>query len=216
MSDVEKPEQKPERKRSGGGCLRTLLAMVVAFVLGVVALLAVGNMGLFSPFGLFSESHDSQVITAMERTQQVSLVSLGVQGIHEERQEREVFGQSIPGSGESVFLQYNFTAKLGVDGEQVKIRKTGDRAYTLTIPDFMFIGYEEPTFKIAVEDGGVLSWVTPDIDKVEVVNEILNDDARDQYLEDNRDLLEAQTVAFFDTMIHAIDPEITTKYVFAS
>ena len=76
--------------------------------------------------------------------------------------------------------------------------------------------YDDPTFKVAVEDGGVLSWATPDIDKVEMVNEILNDDARAEYLASNEELLQDQTRVFYDSLISSIDPEIVTTYEFRS
>lgn len=190
------------------------LAITVAVT---VAAIAVGvRLGWLDAFGVKSESHDSQVIRAVERTQEVSLLSLSVQGIREEKRSREVFGKSIPGTGETVFLQYNFDAKLGIDGAEVKVTKTGEKAFLISVPDFTFIGYDEPTFKTATEDGGALSWVTPDIDKVEMINAILNDDARETYIATNEDLLKEQTTAFYDGLITSIDPDIVTTFEFRS
>jgi hypothetical protein len=168
------------------------------------------------PFGVKSESHDSQVIQAIERTQEVALLSLGIQGIKEEKRCAEAFGKCVPGTGETVFLQYNFAAKLGIDGAEVKVTKTGEGAYLISGPEFTFIGYDEPTFKVAVEDGGALDWATPDIDKVEMVNEILNDDARKTYLASNEDLLQEQTKVFCDSLIASIDPALETTFEFRS
>jgi hypothetical protein len=121
----------------------------------------------------------------------------------------------VPGSTEMVFLQYNFTAKLGIDGEKVQVKKAGDGEYVVSIPEFIFIGYDKPTFKVAVEDGGVLSWVTPDVDKVEMINKILNDDARDEYIDSNEDLLKDQTKVFFNSLINGIDLDAKTKFDFS-
>lgn len=192
--------------------LSTFLALVLAIGLFAV----VKNLGWLSPFGVESESHDSQVIRAIERTQEVSLLSLGIQGINEEKRSAKVFGTSIPGTGEKVFLQYNFKAKLGIDGADVKVTKTGTNAYSISVPKFIFIGYDEPTFKLAVEDGGVLSWVTPDINKIEMVNKILNDGARQTYISSNKELLEDQTKVFYDSLISSIDPDVVTTFEFRS
>jgi len=37
----------------------------------------------------------------------------------------------------------------------VKVTKTGENAYLISVPKFKFIGYDKPTFKVAVENGGV-------------------------------------------------------------
>lgn len=191
----------------------TLLLVLTLVVGGLVVAV---TQGWLSPFGVNSESKDSQVIQAINRTQEVSLLSLGIQGIKSERRDREILGKSVPGSGESVFIQYEFHAKLGIDGTQVDITKTGESAYAITVPEFIFIGYNEPTFELSVEDNGVLSAITPDIDKVAMVNEILNDDAQQKYLEDQRVLLEDQSKLFYDTLITSVDPEAKTTFTFTS
>ena len=193
-----------------------LLSLFLAFLLGIGAFAVVRDLGWLSPFGIQSESHDSQVIHAIERTQEVSLLSLGIQGITEEDKCAEAFGKCIPGSTEKVFLQYNFNAKLGIDGAEVKVTKAGKNAYLISVPEFSFIGYEEPTFKVATEDGGVLDWITPDIEKVEMINKILNDDAQTEYVASNEELLEDQTKVFYDSLITSIDPEAVTTFEFRS
>jgi hypothetical protein len=193
-----------------------LVTSLLAFLLAIGVFTIVKNQGWLSPFGINSESHDSQVIRAIERTQEVSLLSLSIQGIKDEEQSRKIFGKSIPGTGEKTFLQYNFDAKLGIDGAEVKVTKTGENAYLISVPKFIFIGYDKPTFKVAVEDGGVLSWATPEIDKVEMINDILNDDARQTYIDSNEDLLEEQTKVFYNSLITSIDPAVVTTFEFRS
>jgi hypothetical protein len=194
----------------------TVLTLLLTFALGIAAFAFVTHLGWSDVFGTRSESHDSQVIRAVERTQEVSLVSLGIQGITEKEKSAEVFGHSVPGTGEEVFLQYGFNAKLGVDGADVDVTKTGKSAYRITVPDFIFIGYDEPTFKVATQDSGVLSWLTADIDQVQMVNEILNDGARQTYLTTNQQLLEEQTKTFYDSLISSIDPAAHLTYEFSS
>jgi hypothetical protein len=190
------------------------LFLVLFLVIGVFTV--VKNLDWLSPFGIESESHDSQVIHAIERTQEVSLLSLGIQGIKDEHKNAKVFGHTVPGTGETVYVQYNFNAKLGIDGADVNVTKTGNRAYRISVPKFIFIGYDEPTFKVAVEDNGVLSWATPDIDKVKMVSELLNDDARKTYIGSNAALLREQTKVFYDRLVSSIDPDAETTYEFRS
>lgn len=191
------------------------LTLLVAFVLGVGAFGIVSNLGWLSPFGIGEESSDSQVINAIERTQEVSLLSLGIQGIKERKRCSEAFGKCVPGTTETTFLQYMFDAKLGIDGAEVVVTKTGVNKFAVAVPEFKFIGYAEPTFKVAVEDGGVFDWVTPDIDEVAMINEILNDDARQTYLDANEDLLQEQTRAFYDSLITSVAPEAETTFEFS-
>ena len=195
---------------------RNFLVLPIGFLAALIVFVGAKNQGWLSPLGIESASHDSQVVHALERTEEVSLLSLDIQGIKNEDRRREIFGASIPGTSETVFLQYNFNAKLGIDGADVKVTKTGSNAYAISVPEFIFIGYEEPTFKVAVEDGGILRWATPDIDKVEMVNGILNDDARQEYIDTNEDLLQDQAKVFYNSLIASVAPDAATDFEFRS
>lgn len=193
----------------------------VVLVVAGVLVLAVGGLGVavtqgwLSPFGIDVERKDSQVIAAVERTQEVSLLSLAVQGLTSEKRDREIFGQTVPGSGETVYIEYSFDAKLGLDGEQVEITRAGANRYVVSVPDFMVIGYDEPTFEVAVEDDGVLSWVTPDVDQLDMVNDVFDYDARNAYLEDQQTALQEQAEVFYNSLIAGIDPDASISYEFA-
>lgn len=194
----------------------SFLTLLLAFTVAIGGFTVFKAQGWLSPLGIESASQDSQVIHAIERTQEVSLLSLFVQGIKQKNRSATVFGKSVPGTGEKVFLQYDFQAKLGIDGAKVKVAKTGASTYLISVPKFTFIGYDKPTFKVAAADGCVLGWATPDIDQVEMVNEILNDNARQTYILSNEDLLKEQTEAFYDSLINSIDPAATTTFEFSS
>jgi hypothetical protein len=196
--------------------LKVVLLVAGVLVLAVGALGVAVTQGWLSLFGVNAERKDSQVITAVERTQEVSLLSLAVQGLTSEKRDREIFGQSVPGSGETVYIEYAFHAKLGFDGEQVGVRRSGTSAYVVSVPDFLVIGYDEPTFEMAVEDNGVLSWVTPDVDQLDMVNDVFDDAAQQEYLDNQKLALEEQTKVFYDSLITGIDPEASITYEFAS
>jgi cell division protein FtsL len=196
--------------------VKVLLALLLVVALLVVGLVLVAKQGWLDVIGINSSTRDSQVVQAVTRTEEVSLLSLSVQGLIDESRSREVFGQTVPGSEEQVFLQYEFDAKLGFDAADVEVEQTADDAYTLRIPEFVFIGYAEPSFEVATTDGGVLSFVTPDIDELELVNELLSESSQATYLTENDDVLREQATTFYDSIFTSIDPAIETTYEFAS
>ncbi|MCG6566512.1 hypothetical protein [Tessaracoccus sp. ZS01] len=187
------------------------LGVAVAFV-GV----QVWNSYTQSALDTRSEVLSSQVINAISREEQVSLLSLGIQGIAEKNERRTIFGIDVPGSERALCLQYNFNAKLGIDGGDVRIEKTSEDSFTVSIPEFIFIGHNDANFKLVTENSGVLSWVTPEIDAVEMTNQILNDEAQSQYIDANEDLLRDQAEAFYEGIITAIDPSLEVEFEYAS
>lgn len=118
-----------------GRAVSLLLSLVLVVVLALAALVLAVRLG-FSPFGVGSESHDSQVMRAVQRTQEVSLLRMRIDGITESKQERKFFGASVPGSGRKLYLRYRYAAKLGLDGAQVKVSKTGQHGYRVSVPRF--------------------------------------------------------------------------------
>ncbi len=175
----------------------------VLAVVGVLALLVGGlvvsrNAGFLSPFGIESRSRDSQVIQAVERTEEVALVGLNIQGITSEKRSSTIFGRSVPGTSETVYVQYEFTAKLGIDGAKVDVSRDGADGYSVSVPAFTF------------------SFVTADVDRFELVNKILGDGQQAEYVAKNREALEEQTKAFYGRLITSIDPGADVAYTFAT
>ena len=180
----------------------------VALIVGVA--LALGAMQFLpglSAFRSTSESRNTQVINAIQREEQIVLLSLGIQGISERKEGRQFFGVDIPGANRAAFLQYNFKAKLGLEGADVQIEPVGENMYRIALPAFKFIGHDDVNFRMAAEENGVLSWITPEIDTVETINQILNDEAQTQYVEDHREVLEDQAMAFYSGIIRSVDPD---------
>lgn len=155
------------------------------------------------------------MVQSIKRTEQVSLLALGIQGITDEERCSTAFGKCVPGTSEKVYLQYTFTGKLGVDGSAVEVTESAADTYTISIPEYDFIGYSEPTFEVVVTDGGVLSAVTDDIDQVAMVNKILDGDAQQKYLEDNEAALQVQTKVFYDNIIRSVAPDARVPCEFA-
>ncbi len=170
----------------------------------------------FDLFGQREESSDSQVINAVDRVEQVALVSLGIQGITESRSNSEVLGIKVPGSDRVTFIQYSFNGKLGIDGAGVTVTPTGEHMYRVTIPKFIFIGYDNLDFKVAAENNGVLSWVTEDIDTLDIVNDVLDENAQQQYLRANTDVLKDQSETFYRSIITSVDPDAVVEFTFSN
>jgi hypothetical protein len=186
-------------------------------LVGVGALAALGATGGLG--GLFgaSESRSSQVITSIAREQQVVLLSLGIQGIDKKGTNSELpFGIEIPGSERALFLQYSFKAKLGLEGGDVKIVPSGEHGYLITVPEFVFVGHSDEHFELISENGGLLSWLTPEIDQMAMVTTILNDEAQRRYISEHRELLQDQTRVFYTSIVQSIDPESTLTFDFGS
>lgn len=194
-----------------------VLSIVVVFAVGLgVGAFAVGKyFPGHSPGETAVEKSDTQVLQAVEREQQVVLLSLGIQGIRESRTSQQLFGVDIPGSGRLSLMQYTFTAKLGLEGGAVKVRELKQGGYLVTVPEFVFIGHDKPKFEIPIEKNGVLSWVTPEIEDVQVINEILDDEGQTRYIKEHMAVLEQQAAAFYSNIIHAIEPDAVIEFVFA-
>ena len=198
--------------------VRRLLWVVPVVIIAVAALVVGGQVltGYLNKPAIEtkSESNDTQVIDAISRTEQIALVSLGIQGIAEKSEKTVIFGMEVPGSERALFLQYTFNAKLGIDGKDVRIKQTREDEFEITIPEFIFIGHDDVTFKLATESNGVLSWATPEIDQTEMINNILSDQAQADYVHANRDLLVEQAEHFYTGIVRGIDPAIDLDFTF--
>lgn len=194
--------------------MKAIVGTVVGLLVGVLVGALVGPLVVPQFFGSSSETRDSQVITAIKREEQVVLLSLGVQGLHNKDSNSELWGVDIPWSDRTSTLEYSFTAKLGIEGGEVAIEPDGEDAYRITIPAFIFIGHQNENFRVAVDDHGVLSWITPEFDTADLITEILNDDAKDQYIADNEQQLKDQAEVFYRGIVTGIDPDITLTFEF--
>lgn len=196
--------------------------LLTGFAIVLISLVAGGALVLglqsvvpdLSPFKTTSASRDTRIINAIERKEQVVLLSLGIQGISERTAGSKFFGIDIPGSNRASFLQYNFNAKLGLEGKDVKIERAGANLYHLSVPAFTFIGHDGVSFKMAAENNGVLSWTTPPIDPVETINQILNDEAKSQYVTANQQILIDQAKSFYTGIIRSVDPSAEVTFDF--
>ncbi|TFV95391.1 hypothetical protein [Orlajensenia leifsoniae] len=156
------------------------------------------------------------MIESITRQQQIVLLSLGIHGL-ESREDKTSFAWwdiPVPGTERVSYVEYSFDAKLGIDGQDVTIEQTGDDEFLITVPEFVFIGHENERFELATESNGVLSWMTPEIDKLEMASRILNDDTEREYVDKNSDTLRDQAKFFYGSIIGGIDPAIVVRFAF--
>lgn len=196
-----------------------VFVLVVAALMAIILVLGVfiwrsTSSALSEPIGVETESSTSEIVNAVEREEQVVLVSSSVQGLHKTETRRTAFGRGVPGSGRTHFLQYTYTAKLGIEGKDVEIRETADNEFTIVIPAFTFIGHSDPTFETVLEDGGIIRFVSPEIDTASVITDVLNGEAKNEHVRRNTELLKDQAKVFYSGIVHAIDEDaqLTFEY----
>lgn len=193
-----------------------LLSLTFLVVGGVVA---VGALFVFrAPVASWigaTTDENAQIVNAVTRTQEVALVTLGIEGIRERKTEDgQILFLSIPNS-RAAFLRYSFDAKLGVDAENVEIDERPDGSLVLRIPEFIVIGLNNQNVEVAAEANDLLSWTTPEIDKVEMINDVFGPELQADYLAKNEELLQQQTRNFYTSIVGAIDPDVDVTFEFA-
>ncbi|WP_104190830.1 hypothetical protein [Cryobacterium sp. Y82] len=195
-----------------------LLLITVLVVAGMGASFAFGGINALALSSLFSSSsseRDSQVIQSVTRVQEITLLSLHIEGIKTREDNREILGVVVPESEKTTILQYEFDAKLGFDGSQVKIEPTGPESFRVSIPKFIGIGFDDVVFKDALESNNALGWLAPRAAQTEMINNILSDENKQEYINQNEAELQEQATAFYSGIIASIDPEVTIEFEFA-
>ncbi|MCC9173240.1 hypothetical protein [Arthrobacter sp. zg-Y179] len=195
-----------------------LLLITFLVLAGTGAAFAFGGLNALALKSLFTSSsseRDSQVVQSVTAMQEVTLLSLYIEGVAREDSNREILGGAIPAGEKTTLIQYKFDAKLGIDGSQVKIEPTGPGSYRVTIPQFIGIGFDEPEFEDALESNNALGWLAPPAVQTRMINNILSDENKQEYISQNEAALKEQAKVFYSGIIASIDPEITVAFEFA-
>jgi len=187
---------------------------VVALVV-VVGMTLVGAHYLGNPLDAFDESKNTRVLYSIRNVEEVALLSLGVQEIENDSKDASLFNVSIPGTTKTSNVQFSFQAKLGINGENVGVEDRGSNDFLITIPEFEFIGMENLDVQVLNEENGVLSWVTPDIDKGAMLEEVINADLQDKYIESNEQTLQEQAENFYRDLVVSVAPDAAVEFEFS-
>ena len=202
---------------TGKKLTRFVVAALVVVALIVTGILLAPVLTKYIPLlGTHSESRNSEVIQSITREEQVVLLSLGIQGIEQKDQTATNWFNDIPFTGRSTIIQYGFKAKLGIEGEDVAVKETGTGTYLVSIPEFIFIGHDDISFKPAIEKNGALSFVTEEIDALDMANTVLNSEAKKEYISQNESILKDQAESFYEEIITSIDPAVVVEFEFKS
>lgn len=197
---------------------KKILSVAGALIL-VLALLGGGFLVgksdfLSAPVETVTETDNSEIIHAVQRREEIVLLSTSTQGLYTTQNTAKLFKWGVPGSQKTSILQYKFTAKLGLDGKDVKVEEVAPGQFKLIIPPYKFIGFSDPEFKTVHQHGEVLSFATADIDTAEGINAVLNEEKRAEHIQLNLDLLKDQTKNFYEGIIHAVAPEAELEFEF--
>lgn len=157
---------------------------------------------------------DSLTVKSLSKEKQIVLVNLGLSEILNEEKSSQLFGKNIVGTSRKKFIQASFDAKLGLDGKDVDIAKDGKNSYLITVPKFIFIGYNNPNFKLMDEHNGVFSSFTSDINESDMINKVLNGKSKKKYLTKYNDLLRQSTKEFYRGIVQNTNPDAKLSFKF--
>ena len=161
------------------------------------------------------KDQDTLTIKSLTKEKQIVLVNLGLSEILNEEKSSQLFGKNIVGTNRKKFMQATFDAKLGINGKDVDIESNGKNSYVITVPKFIFIGYNNPNFKLLDEHNGVFSSFTSDISETDMINKVLNDKSKQKYVEKYDKLLKQSTKDFYRELAHSIDPDAKLSFKFS-
>ena len=103
---------------------------------------------------------------------------------------------------------------MGIDGKDVVIKEIGEKDIEITIPKFVFIGYDDPEFEFIVDKNGVLSFTTENIDTAAMITKVLKPEKQEEYIEYYKPLLKESTEVFYKNLLPSFDNDVmlTFKY----
>lgn len=199
-----------------------LFYILVAVILSIILLVALvvrivraeGPDELKGPDVEAAEIDETMVVQALQREGQIVLLSSSILGMYEATNNRTFRGRNIPGTEKTDYIQYNYTNKIGIDASDVEIESKSFNRYVITVPEFIFIGYDDLKFETVVEDGGLISFITKDIDTAAAINEIMTPRNFSAQIEANRDSLEDQAIDFYTELARDLDDGIKIRLEF--
>lgn len=198
----------PTRRRTALWTL-ILLGVVIASI-AAIAGLAIGRF--IAPQ---QTAVSSEVVKFVLPQQKVTLASLRIEGLERGTKDGQILGVPLDAADRTKYLIYKFDANVGLDGAQVKVDRTGDHAYLVKLPPFDFLSHSNIRFDDAIDDDGVLAFLTEEISQSEMTNRVLSDAKKDEYVSNSIDTLRTQAEAFYSGIVKSVDPDATLTFEFA-
>lgn len=196
------------------GLISIVVSLIVLIAVGTGAAIGLHKAGI-SLIGTTTTSSDTRLVDSIQTKQDVTLLSVSVQGLKKVENGASFLTKRIPGTTQTTYLPYRYTANLGIDGGEVTISQTGSKAYSISIPEFKVLGNSNPKFDHSIEDGDLLSFLSENVDKEKLITEILSDSSLSAHISDNQEQLKQQAEMFYSNIVHGIDPEIELTFEFA-
>lgn len=186
----------------------------VLLVVVIVAAAALAGLMLGKLFGSQQTVASSEVVKYVLPQQKVTLASLRIEGVERSNKDGRILGVSVDAADRTKYLIYKFDANVGIDGARVIVDRTGEQAYTVSVPAFDFLSHSNIHFEEPIDDDGVLAFLTEEISQSEMTNRILSDKKKDEYVASSLDTLKSQTEAFYGGIITSVDPDAELTFVF--
>lgn len=221
----------PQRRTARIGWFGQLLVFIASLILIVtIAGLAwflvfrdsfVGFVSALVPSITFSTVvNQTQVVEAVERIEEVALLSLNVRDLVDESDSVSLglpWGEwVVPGTERSLLVEYSYASKLGVDGSRVQLEASDEHDYLIRVPEFIFIGQSNVDIKVLVDSNGIISFATPAIDKLAMAETVLGDDNKRKIIQQHDSDLRLQAQEFYTGLVLSIDPEANLEFQFAN
>ena len=197
-------------KKKTLGIVIAALAIVVA---GLIVFIILSNSN-FSLSDTKVEVNETQTITYLEKDKEIALVTLGIAEIIDETHSQIIFGFEVPWSNKQVFMKASYTAKLGIDGNEVEITQIGENEYQIYIPKFIFIGYADPAFEHVVDNNGVLSFTTENIDQAGMITNMFSPENQEKYIEQYLPLLKESAEEFYNNLVPSFAEGVKLTFVY--
>lgn len=203
-----------------------LWPLIVVPVVLAAGVIAASLSGVFKPVSFFAalfsddggSTHTSETVERVLPQQEIILASAHIEGIERVSNDGRMAifpGWKLDGNERTTFVQYEFDAKLGIDGSAVTITPDGDGGYAVVIPEFRYLGNDEPHFEDPIEGGGPLTWLTEGNDTADIENDILSGRNADEYVSQSEEVLRVQAEAFYTSIIRAVAPRVAVAFTFA-
>jgi len=196
-----------------------IITLIAGFVL--VAIFSIFLIRLVLRGSVVQEiivEHEQEVIVQIEDIGEVALLKLSVCDIFDQTNHTDFFGHKLIGSEKTKFIRTSFNAKLGINSRDVRLREMerigNTRSFQFTIPEFVFIGYDNFHSEVAFEKKGALSWTNSEIDSTEMINKILGEDNQKEYLQENIDLLKESCESFYSSFVRSLVPDAYLSFIY--
>lgn len=186
--------------------------MARKLIIGAIILI-LGILG----FSLYLKFNKPDVVDGLTNEKQIVLLKTSI----EDTVEDETALIDLPflgtlGTQKIKSIQYQLTAKFGIDGKEVVIEEKGDNEFTIYIPQFIFIGYSDVVIYGIDENNERFSMLTKDVDEVDLMNEIFNERKQEEFIVQFNSELKEYAQEFYNGLLEDMSSSPKLNFVFSN